>query len=195
MNSISAESPIQLPPPFPIDAPPPAFHNRLGMTGGRIRNGGLMTDGNMTRKATIIIWALIALPSIAHANPNPSGMYAPVGLFAEALIIAVILGFNGFDPVRLFYSWGVVTIVTFEMLARGIVLCRHFVSSGNMQFHWFGFWLFVLAELAIVLVEALALLGMTRVKFFQRKEVKPLRFWQAFLFSVLVNGVSLLFGQ
>lgn len=147
------------------------------------------------KKAILLGWALIALPSIVLANPNPSGMYAPVGLFIEALLVAVILGCFGFDPVRLFYSWGAVTIVTFRLLARGIQLCHPFVASGNVQFHWFGFWLFVLAEVVIVLLEASVLLGFTRLRFFQRKVVNPLRFWHALLFSVIVNLVSLAFGQ
>jgi len=58
----------------------------------------------------------------------------------------------------------------------------------------YGFLLFVLAEAAIVWIEAIVLQRMTRIRFFRRREVAPLRFGQALGYSLLVNVVSFLFG-
>jgi hypothetical protein len=146
------------------------------------------------RKVTIIILMLVALPSLALANPSPmAGRYGSfIGLFVEAVLIAVILGSKGFEPIRFFYSWGVVTVATFMMLVGCFLLFDH-LASPMAQLNY-GFLLLIVAEAGIVWIEAIALQRMTRIKFFQRREVAPLRFGQALAYSLLVNVVSFLFG-
>jgi len=58
-----------------------------------------------------IICVLASYPSVAVANPSPvAGPYGQfIGLFVETLLIAIILGSKGFDPIRFFYSWGLVS--------------------------------------------------------------------------------------
>ena len=146
------------------------------------------------RKVTIIILMLVALPSLALANPSPiAGRYGSfIGLFVETVLIAVILGSKGFEPIRFFYSWGVVTVATFMMLVGCFLLFDH-LASPMAQLNY-GFLLLIVAESGIVWIEAIALQRMTRIKFFQRREVAPLCFGQALGYSLLVNVVSFLFG-
>jgi hypothetical protein len=44
---------------------------------------------------------VLANPSPAYGGPYSLGL----GLLAEAVIIAVVFGIKGFDPVRCFYGW------------------------------------------------------------------------------------------
>jgi hypothetical protein len=150
--------------------------------------------GHLMRKVTIIILMLVALPSLALANPSPiAGRYGSfIGLFVEAVLIAVILGSKGFNLIRFFYSWGVVTVATFMILIGCFWLFDHLASP--MALFSYGFLLLIVAETGIVWIEAIALQRMTRIKFFQRREVAPLRFGQALGYSLLVNVVSFLFG-
>ena len=146
------------------------------------------------RKVTIIILILVALPSLALANPSPmAGRYGSfIGLLVEAVLIAFILGSKGFDPIRFFFSWGVVTVATFMMLVGCFLLFDH-LASPMAQLNY-GFLLLIVVEAGIVWIEAIALQRMTRIKFFQRRDVAPLRFGQALGYSLLVNVVSFLFG-
>jgi hypothetical protein len=144
------------------------------------------------RRAAIIILILVAPPSIALANPIPMGGRYGIGLFAEALLIAVILGSKGFKPIRFFYSWGAVTVATFMMLVGGFLLFVRIASPETLDSY--GFLLFVLAEAVIVWIEAIVLQRMTRIRFFRRREVAPLGFGEALGYSLLVNVVSFLFG-
>ena len=143
-----------------------------------------------------MICVLASYPSVAMANPSPvAGPYAPfIGLFVETLLIAIILGSKGFDPIRFFYSWGLVTSATFLMLVGGFYAFAwldrrtHAIPVGA------GFCLFVLAEAVIVFVEAIALQRMTRYAFFRRRVVVALDLPQAINISLIVNFVSFLFG-
>ena len=144
------------------------------------------------RRATIVVLLLVALPSIALADPIPIGGRPGIGLAAEALLIAVILGIKGFNPIRFFFSWGAVTVATFMMLAGGFLLLERIASPETWDNY--GFFLLVLAEAAIVCIEAIVLQRMTRIRFFRRREVAPLHFGQALAYSLLVNVVSFLVG-
>ena len=135
---------------------------------------------------------LVALPSVALADPKPIGGRYGIGLFVEALLIAVILGSKGFDPIRFFFCWGAVTVATFMMLLGAFLLFER--TASEMALFNYGFLLFVLAEAAIVWIEAIVLQRMTRIRFFRRREAAPLRFGQALAYSLLVNVVSFLFG-
>ena len=115
-----------------------------------------------------------------------------IGLLVEAVLIAVILGSKGFDPIRFFFSWGVVTVATFMMLVGCFLLFDH-LASPMAQLNY-GFLLLIVVEAGIVWIEAIALQRMTRIKFFLRRDVAPLRFGQALGYSLLVNVVSFLFG-
>ena len=146
------------------------------------------------RKVTIIILMLVALPSLALANPSPIavryGLF--IGLFVEPVLIVVILGSKGFEPIRFFCSWGVVTVATFMMLVGCFLLFDH-LASPMAQLNY-GFLVLIVAEAGIVWIEAIALQRMTRIRFFRRREVAPLRFGQALGYSLLVNVVSFLCG-
>jgi len=85
------------------------------------------------RRATIITLILVALPSIALANPSPMGGRYGIGLFAEALLIAVILGSKGFNPIRFFYSWGAVTVATFMNAGRRVSAVRARSFTGDVR--------------------------------------------------------------
>ena len=117
------------------------------------------------RKVTIIILMLVALPSLALANPSPiAGRYGSfIGLFVEVVLIAVMLGSRGFEPIRFFYSWGVVTVATFMMLV-GCFLLFDRLASPMAQLNY-GFLLLMVVEAGIVWIEAIALQRMTRIKF------------------------------
>ena len=156
----------------------------------------LSTLDHMKWRTTIILVSLATLPSAAFADPSPmAGPYAAfIGLFAETVLIAVILGSKGFDPVRFFYSWGVVTLATFMLLVGGVYVFDWLDGKTQIIPLGLGIVLFFLAEAAIVWIEALVLLHMTGLSFFQRKGAKPLVFSQALRYSVIVNVVSFCFS-
>jgi hypothetical protein len=150
----------------------------------------------MNRRALLVIFVLVGFPSVALANPSPmAGEYGPfIGLFVEAVLVAVILGSKGFDPIRFFYSWAVLTTVTFFLLLGGFYALDWLERSTQTYPGGAELSLFLVAEAAIVLVEAVALWRMSRLSFFQRKKMAGIEFSQALLYSFAVNGVSFLFG-
>ena len=156
----------------------------------------LFSLGHMNWRTAIITLSLVIMPSVAFGDPSPmAGPYAPfIGLFAEAVIIAVILGSKGFDPIRFFYSWGVFTLATFGLLVGAFFLFDWVDERFQIIPFGLGIVLFVVAEAAIVCIEAVVLFRMTRMSFFQRKEAKPLVFGQALTYSIIVNLVSFCFS-
>jgi len=140
----------------------------------------------------------MARPSVAIANPSPvAGPYGPfIGLAVEALLIAIILGSRGFNPIRFFYSWGLVTAFTFLLLIGGFYVFDHLDRATGVIPDGGGIVLFFMAEGAIVFIEAIALWRLSQAKFFQRsqKEVAALTFPHAFNIAFMVNFVSFLFG-
>lgn len=150
----------------------------------------------MNWRTCSIIVSLALLPSVAFADPSPiAGPYGQfMGLFAEAVIIAFILGSKGFDPIRFFYSWGIVTTATFGLFVGGFLLFDWFDDTYQIIPLGWGIGLFILAELVIVWVEAVVLQRMTRMRFFQGKGATPLPFRDALAYSILVNVVSFCFG-
>ena len=139
---------------------------------------------------------MASYPSVAIANPSPvGGPYGPfIGLFVETLLIAIILGSKGFDPIRFFYSWGLVTSATFLMLIGGFYAFA-WIDKATLDIPFgTGIVMFFLAEAVIVFVEAITLQRLTRYAFFRRKEVVALNFPQAITISLIINFASFLFG-
>lgn len=102
------------------------------------------------------------------------------------------MGTKGFDPVRIFYSWGLVTFVTFMMLVGATLLFESGSLKAVFYSHYGSF--LVLGETIVVGVEALVLFWMTRIKFFWLREVQPLRFGRALRYSVIANIASFVSG-
>jgi hypothetical protein len=148
----------------------------------------------MSTRARVILLTWLMLPSVALANPMPVENGPFIGLFGEAVVIALILGIRGFDPIRFFYSWVVVTLTTFVLLVSGHYAFGRLDEATRIIPSGSGVFLFLLAEAGIVLVEAIVLQRMTRLSFFQRKKTVPLGFTQALSYSLIANAVSFLLG-
>ena len=73
------------------------------------------------------------------------------------MLIAVILGSKGFDPIRFFFSWGVVTVATFMLLVGCFLLFDH-LASPMAQLNY-GFLLLIVVEAGIVWNQAKACSG------------------------------------
>jgi len=144
----------------------------------------------MNRKKSAIICLLLA-PFVAVANPSPNtGPYGAIlGLLAEVLVVTIVLGTMGYDPFRFMYGWAGVTIVTFLMLFGGFYAVG---SPGKFTSHGWGLAFFLFAELLIVVVEAIVMSWMTRLRFFRGRRESPLSFGESLRLSLLVNVVSFL---
>ena len=151
----------------------------------------------MNSRATVTLVAFLLLPSTVLANPTPvGGPYGPpiIALLAEASLIALILGCRGFDPIRLFYTWGVVTLTTFLLLVGGFYAFDSLEKTTGLRSGGLLLPFFVCAELLIVVLEAIALRRIARLSFFQRKKAAPLTFIDALSYSIIVNAVSFFCG-
>jgi hypothetical protein len=150
----------------------------------------------MNRNAICASLLLVMLPTIAIANPYPSVPYAQyTGLFAETVLITVILGVKGFDPLRFFFFWGLVTTSTYMLLIGWIDAIRWLVPMSRTDDWWFIVLPLLTGEIAVVLIEALVLQRMTLLSYFRRKSVAPLGLSQALGYSTVINVMSFLAGS
>jgi hypothetical protein len=150
----------------------------------------------MNRNAIFADFLLLMLPTVAIANPYPSAPYAQyTGLFVETVLITVILGVKGFNPLRFFYSWGLVTTSTFLLLVGWINTIEWLVPMSRRDDWWFIVLPLLIGEIGVVLIEALVLQRLTLISFFRRKTVAPLTLSQALRYSTVVNVMSFLAGS
>ena len=147
----------------------------------------------MNRKALTISVLLGLAPSAAMANPSPlAGEYGPfIGLFVEAILVAAVLWKKGYDPIRIFYSWGVITTTTFILLVGLVSASVKAIHDNTIEF---TFGILMIGEVLVVLIEAYVLCRITELSFYNSKRIAPLTAKQGLILAGIVNIISCLLG-
>ena len=138
-------------------------------------------------RVPVFIITFTALSSPAWGNPivppEPFGegsTYPFIALSIEVLVLSLLLARRGFDPMRVFCAWIMVTAMTF------------FAFFPLLQLSTEKPLLLLPGEIGIVLIEALAILRISRLRFFRRAGSMRITYGTALGYSLTVNLISLL---
>ena len=105
-------------------------------------------------------------------------------LVVEALLAAILLYRLGFRPLRVFFAWLAITLITFMLFVKFLIITEDysFIARG------------VIGEIWIVILEGLALYILCFSPFFYRCRSDSLEAGQALRVSAIANLASLGMG-
>ena len=155
----------------------------------------------MKFKKIYFLIVIFLSPTVAIADPLPIsfnyGTTLPEwgSLMIESILISIILWRCGFDIVRTFYTWFLITLTTYFAL---------FISLYTI-FSLFEFLpsnlIFIIAaitplflEILVVWFEAKIMVYISKKKFLRKNSAEPLKLRKAIYISAIVNIVSLFSG-
>ena len=137
----------------------------------------------------ILIALCLFLPLAAFANPvmiEPSSLLAFCivvfwALVVEAGVVALLLAFQGLNPLRIFIAYGVTNIAVFL-----------FVFEPLLNQEWSSV---PVLEILVVLLDGLAIKLLTRLSAFQGDDFKGVSWLRSFIISCIGNAASYFIGN
>jgi len=145
-----------------------------------------------------IVLLFVGLFSYAIANPISVGLFSNptielYALFSESVVMALMLRYEGFLSIRIFFTWMLVTSLTY-IFFMGVVLLTllyflHEIITSQIVF----FLIFLCLEFLIVMTEAKVMQKMSQYKLLNPKQIQ-LKMKKALLISFIGNTVSIFMG-
>ncbi|HEX3628147.1 MAG TPA: hypothetical protein VH280_22280 [Verrucomicrobiae bacterium] len=133
------------------------------------------------RRTLYLIVPILFVPVSAQADPINIASFPPrpdvlIALFVEVLVVAAVIWRFRLRFLRFITAWYVVNLLTFYFLLQGMMAVQDS---------------FFIGEFVVFAVEAVALFGLSKSRFFRSSDSNPMPFWWACAASVAGNLSSI----